>query len=100
MDTMTDASDRIPWDVHAKLEDPMGVLAIALAQWEYRDESKAQPHVRRAAGKAVDAIDEMLRELHLMRARLVNEIRAADDVAAARVDALLAERKDDGDDPQ
>jgi hypothetical protein len=56
----------------------MGVLAIALAQWEYRDEAKAQPHVRRAAGKALDEIGAMLGELNAMRTRLVNEIRAYD----------------------
>jgi hypothetical protein len=77
-------------DVYAKLEDPMGVLAIALGQWEDRDDSKAQPEVRRAASTAMDAIDGMLRDLHQMRSRLVGEIRAADDATAARVDALLA----------
>ena len=80
---------RQPYDVHARLEDPMGVLAIALGQWEDRDDSKPQPEVRRAANKAMDAIDAMLRELHAMRARLVSEIRAADDASAARADALL-----------
>ena len=79
-----------PYDVHAKLEDPMGVLAIALGQWEDRDDSKAQPEVRRAANTAMDVIDGMLRDLHAMRARLVGEIRGADDATAARADALLA----------
>ncbi|MFZ0226540.1 MAG: hypothetical protein WAL41_06285 [Mycobacterium sp.] len=81
---------RQPYDVHAKLEDSMGVLAVALAQWEIRDDSKAQPEVRRAANTAMDEIDAMLRELHQMRSRLVGEIRAADDATAARVDAMLA----------
>jgi len=79
-----------PYDVHAKLEDPMGVLAIALGQWEERDNSKAQPEVRRAANTAMDEIDRMLSELHQMRSRLIDEIRDADDVTAARVDAMLA----------
>jgi nucleoid-associated protein YejK len=82
------------WDVHARLEDPMGVLAIALGQWEARDDTKAQPHVRQAANTAMDAIDEMLSELHQMRSRLVGEIRASDDATAARVDAMLADTKD------
>ncbi len=81
---------REPYDVHAKLEDPMGVLAIALGQWEDRDDSKAQPEVRRAANTAMDAIDGMLRDLYAMRSRLVGEIRQADDATGARVDALLA----------
>ena len=79
-----------PYDVHARLEDPMGVLAVALAQWEIRDDSKVQPEVRRAANTAMDEIDAMLRELHQMRSRLVGEIRAADDATAVRVDAMLA----------
>ena len=82
-----------PYDVHARLEDPMGVLAIALAQWETRDDSKAQPEVRRAANKAMDTIDAMLRDLYAMRSRLVGEIRLSDDAHAARVDAMLAESR-------
>jgi hypothetical protein len=65
------------------------VLAAALARWEARDDTRPQPEVRRAANEAMDAIDAMLRDLHAMRSRLVGEIRAADDVAAARADALL-----------
>lgn len=91
---MTDATDRIPWDARTRLGEPLDTLAIALGRWEGRDETKAQPHVRRAANEAMDAIDVMLGELHLMRARLVSEIRVADDVSAARVDRLLAERRD------
>jgi hypothetical protein len=82
-----------PYDVYAKLYDPMGVLAIALGQWEDRDETKADPAARRAANKAMDEIDLMLRELHAMRARLTGEMRASDDATGARVDALLAERQ-------
>ena len=82
-----------PYDVHAKLEDPMGVLAVALAQWEARDDGKAQPEVRRAANTAMDTIDAMLRELHVMRSRLVGEIRDNDDIRNARVDAMLAKAR-------
>ena len=81
-----------PYDVYAKLEDPMGVLSVALGQWERRDGTRAQPEVRRAANTAMDAIDGMLADLHAMRSRLVGEIRLADDATAARVDALLADR--------
>lgn len=75
------------YDVYAKLGDPMGVLSIALGQWEDRDDTRAQPEVRQAANTAVNA---MLAELHAMRARLVGEIRASDDAAMARVDAMLS----------
>jgi hypothetical protein len=84
------------WDVHARLEDPMGVLAIALGQWEARDDTKPQPHVRQAANTAMDEIDRMLAELHAMRSRLVGEIRASDDATGARVDKLLRDLKDGG----
>ncbi len=81
---------RQPYDVHAKLEDPMGVLAIALAQWETRDDTRPQPEVRRAANTAMDAIDQMTRELYAIRSRLTGEIRASDDATAARADRLLS----------
>lgn len=67
-----------------------GVLDAALAQWAARDDTRPQPEVRQAANTAMDAIDSMLAELHQLRARLVSEIRASDDLAAARADALLA----------
>ncbi len=78
-----------PYDVYARLEDPMGVLAVALAQWEIRDGTRPQPETREAANTAMDAIDSMLRELHAMRSRLVSEIRQADDETGRRVDELL-----------
>jgi hypothetical protein len=84
---MTD--DRIPYDTGA-LEDYLGVAAVGLAQWETRDDTRAQSHIRHAANDAMDAIDTMLRELHQMRSRLVNEMRDSDDATAARVDRLLA----------
>lgn len=90
------ASVRQPYDVYARLEDPVGVLSVALGQWETRDDTKAQPEVRRAANTAMDVIDGMLRELHQMRSRLTGEIRVSDDATAARVDAMLAAAKASG----
>ena len=86
---MTGDPDRIPWDTGARLREPLDDLDRSLDLWYGRDESRPQAHVRRAASKAVDAMDVMLRELHLMRARLVSEIRAADDAAAERADGML-----------
>ncbi len=91
--TDTTPAARQPYDVYAKLEDPVGVLSVALGQWDDRDDARPQPGVRRAANTAMDAIDGMLAELHRMRARLVSEIRASDDARAARVDAMLAGAK-------
>jgi len=42
-------------------------LAVALAIWEARDDTRADAHARRAASGAVDAIDAMLRALHAIR---------------------------------
>ena len=41
-----------------------GVLGVALAQWAARDDTRAEPEVRRAANTAMDAIDAMIAELH------------------------------------
>ena len=82
---MTD--DRIPWDVSARLGEPLNDLARSLELWQDRDDTKTQPHVRRAASKAVDAMGTMLREFHLMRARLISGIRASDDAFEARLAA-------------
>ena len=88
---MTDASDRIPYDVHGRLDDPVNALALALGHWEGRDDSRAEPHVRRAASEAVDVIDEMTAVLFRWRERLVREIRVSDDAAMARSEMLLAD---------
>ena len=68
-----------------------GDLGVALAMWAARDETRADPHARRAANTAMDAIDASLAELHELRARLVGEIRASDAATARRVDELLAQ---------
>ena len=57
------APDR-PYDVYAKLEDPMGVLSAAPRGGD--DETRAK--IRRAANTAMDAIDGMLLGCTPMRA--------------------------------
>ena len=57
------------------LRGQFGELETALALWETRDDTKAQPGIRQAANDAVDAVDAALRELHGLRSRLVPEIR-------------------------
>jgi len=69
-------------------------LAVALAIWEARDDTRADAHARRTASGVVDAIDATLRPLHAIRGRLIIEIRASDDATAVRVDKLLAETAD------
>lgn len=68
-------------------------LAVWLAIWENRKEPDAA--ARRCASDVVDAIDAVLRDLYLVRGRLVSEIRRADDASAARADALLATMRED-----
>lgn len=98
---MTLPCDQIPpgrratGDFTGRLGEHNGVLGAALAQWIARDESTAEPEVSQAANIAMHAIDAMPAELHALRARLVSEIRAADDAAAARADALLARLRGD-----
>ena len=75
-----------PWDVYAKLEDSVGVLSVSLGQWQ---DGRPRAYARHAANTAMNAIDDMLRELYAMRARLVSEIRVSDDAAAARAGAML-----------
>jgi hypothetical protein len=69
-------------------------LAAWIAIWEARKEPDA--FARRCAADAVDAIDSALVALHRVRARLVTEVRAADDATAERVDELLRRDREGG----
>jgi len=89
------AGRRTIGDACGRLDGYNVVLGVALAQWMARDDSRAEPEVRRAANTAMDMVDAMLAELHLLRARLVSEIRGSDEATAARVDDLLARCKED-----
>jgi hypothetical protein len=82
-------------DATSRLDGHNGVLGVALAIWMARDDTRAQPEVRRAASTAIDTVDAMLAELHALRSRLVGQIRASDQATAARADALLARMRDD-----
>jgi hypothetical protein len=81
---------RVIGDATGRLDGHLGVLGVALAQWMARDDSRPDAPARRAASAAIDTVDAMLRELHALRSRLVGEVRASDDLTAARADALLA----------
>ena len=47
-----------------------------------------------AGHEAIKDIDQLIARLHQVRAQLVSELRQDEDVRAARVDAMLAERRD------
>jgi hypothetical protein len=72
-------------DPTASLRDRTSVLGVALMQWADRDTARDKAAARRAGGTAVDAIDALLRDLFVLRGRLVREIRQAGDAARPRV---------------
>ena len=69
-------------------EGHIGVLAVALAEWAARSDDRPDADARRAANRAMDALDAALAELYELRSLLVGEIRESDDQAAVRVDAI------------
>ena len=72
-------------DPMTSLRDRTGVLGVALAQRADGDAAQDKAAARRAASAAVDAIDALLRDLYLLRGRLVQEIRQADCAPRPRV---------------
>jgi hypothetical protein len=72
-------------DPMANLRDSTAVLGVALVQWADRSTAPDKAAARRAGTTAVDAIDAMLRDLFVLRGRLVQEIRQADAAARRRV---------------
>ena len=72
-------------DPVTSLRDRTGVLGVALAQWADANAAQDKAAARRAASAAVDAIDALLRDLYLLRGRLVQEIRQADGTPRPRV---------------
>jgi hypothetical protein len=90
----TPAERRTILDFAARLgaEGHTAVLAVALAEWAARDDTRADPAARHAANTAMTEIDEMLRELYTLRGRLVGEIRLSDGAAMVRSEALAKAR--------
>jgi hypothetical protein len=43
---------------------------------------------------AIEAIDELTAQLHMLRGQLVSELREDSDIRAARIDAMLEGRRD------
>ena len=72
-------------DLTASLRDSTGVLGVALVQWADRNAAPDKAAARRAGSTAVDAVDALLRDLFLLRGRLVREIRQANGAAPSRV---------------
>ena len=62
-------------DPVASLRERADVLTAALEQWAAQAAAPDQAAARQTASTAVDAIDALLRDLFLLRGRLVQEIR-------------------------
>ena len=90
-----DAYDAALSAIRSHVED----LGVWLAVWKARDDARLEPHARRCASDAVDAVDAAIRELHGIRARLIPEIRASDDAALAHADAVLRLLREEGGSP-
>ena len=69
-------------------------LGVLIARWGTDTAAgEREPDAIRAGHAAVEAIDDMLRELHRARHKLTAAIRADQDATAAQVDAMLAEAR-------
>jgi hypothetical protein len=49
----------------------------------------------KAGHEAIEAIDELIRQLHALRSQLIGELREDEDVRAGRVDAMLARLREE-----
>lgn len=92
---MTTTTTGTPEASAENIRDYADDIGAYLAIWAMRDGSTGTPLQRGAANDAMTAIDALTRELYAVRSRLVGEIRAYDDETARRVDAMLAERRQD-----
>jgi hypothetical protein len=72
-------------DPVAGVRDRSSILCAALAEWADPGTAGDGAAARRAARTAVEAIDALLRDLYLLRGRLVQEARQADGTASRRV---------------
>jgi hypothetical protein len=91
-------------DLAAGLEELAGLINFRVGAWHdfgYETpptpECKAIPPLGERSAEAIkgghaaiEAIDEMCRQLYALRSQLVGELRQDEDVRAARVDAMLA----------
>ncbi len=72
-------------DLMTSVRERTSVPGAALAQWADRGTAKDKAAARRAGSTAVDAIDALLRDLFVLRGRLVHVFRQADDTLRHRV---------------
>lgn len=87
------------WSV-GELEELTGLIGVEVAAWNHMEYPENVPaagehnaEAIKAGHGAVEAIDELLRGLHVLRSQLIDELRADADVRAVKVDAMLAEAR-------
>lgn len=74
----------------ANLDRQLTDLHAAVGLWHSRQATPDRTYVS-GGHAAVDAIDDLLRNLYALRTRLISELRIDEKERAARVDHLLAE---------
>ena len=72
-------------DPVADLRDRTDVLSAALEQWAGQATATDNAAAQQTASATVDAIDALLRDLYLLRGRLVQDIRQARNAARRQV---------------
>jgi hypothetical protein len=91
------------------LEEMAGLIRFRVGAWQdFGYESPPTPESAlipplgqrsaeaiKAGHGAIEEIDRLITLLHQIRAQLISELRQDADIRAARVDAMLAERRDD-----
>jgi hypothetical protein len=89
------------------IDDAAGLLNLRIAEWhDFGYADPPAPHCKtipplgersaeaiKAGHGAIEVIDEIVRELHSLRDRLITELRTDEDIRAVRDDAMLAEAR-------
>ena len=92
----------------AGLEELAALIYFRIGAWQEfgyveppTPDCKAIPPLGERSAKAIEAgheavrdIDQLIAQLHQVRAQLASELRQDADIRNARVDAMLAERRD------
>ena len=91
------------------LEELAGLITFRVGAWhDFGYETPPTPECKpvpplgersaqaiKAGHEAIEAIDELTRQLYALREQLVSELRQNDDLTAERVDAMLARLREE-----
>jgi hypothetical protein len=95
-------------DLSYGLEELAGLISFRVGAWhDFGYETPPAPGCKaipplgeRSAGaikaghEAIEAIDELARQLHALRSQLIGELRQDEDIRGERVDRMLAEARE------